>query len=280
MRRMSSKTRVLITNDDGIAHPGLHALAIQIERSGRDVTVAAPDFNASGMSAALGTITAGLPIPLKQHAIEGFDGHAYGLKAPPATCVLIAQLGAFGEDFDVVVSGINDGFNTGRSVLHSGTVGAALAAQNFGMRGLAVSTSQSNPILWETAAHFAVVVLSALEHAALRCAVNLNVPSMPLDEIKGIRWGGLAPYNNIRSSIGEQSDEHVILKMLPPPSPPEPDTDLGLALDGYASVTSIHAGSEVWSERIHPNDEFDRAIPIPAVTAGDELRPARTYLSR
>ena len=277
---MRSNTRVLITNDDGIAHPGLHALAIEIEKSGRDVTVVAPNFNASGMSAALGTITAGLPIPLKQQSIDGFDGRAYGLKAPPATCVLIAQLGAFGEDFDVVVSGINDGFNTGRSVLHSGTVGAALAAQNFGLRALAVSTSQSNPILWETAAHYAVVVLSALEHAAPRCTVNLNVPSLPLNGIKGIRWGGMAPYNNIRSSIGEQTDEHVILKMVPPPSPPELDTDLGLALDGYASLTSIHAGSEVWSDRIHPNDEFDPAIPIPAVTAGDELRPARTYLNR
>lgn len=278
MRRMSSKTRVLVTNDDGIDHPGLHALAIQIEQSGRDVTVVAPNFNASGLSAALGTITAGLPIALKQRTIDGFNGRAYGLDAPPATCVLIAQLGAFGTDFHIVVSGINDGFNTGRSVLHSGTVGAALAAQNFGMRGLAVSTSQTNPILWQAAAHYAVVVLSALELAAPRCTINLNVPSLPVNEIKGIRWAGMAPYNNIRSSIGEQTDEHVILKMVPPPSPPEADTDLGLALDGYAAVTSIHAGSEVWSERIHPNDEFDPTLPIPAVTAGDELCPARTYL--
>ena len=280
MRRMSSNTRVLVTNDDGIDHPGLHALATQIESSGRDVTVVAPDFNASGLSAALGTITAGLPIALKQHTIDGFSGRAYGLNAPPATCVLIAQLGAFGLDFDVVVSGINDGFNTGRSVLHSGTVGAALAAQNFGLRGLAVSTSQTNPILWQTAADHAVVVLSALELAAPRCTLNLNVPSLPVDEIKGIRWGGMAPFNNIRSTIGEQTKEHIILKMAPPPSPPEADTDLGLALAGYASITSIHAGSEVWSEHIRPNDEFDPALPIPAVTAGDELRPARTYLTR
>ena len=66
--------------------------------------------------------------------------------------------------------------------------------------------------------------------------------------------------------------------MVPPPEPPESDTDLGLALDGYAAITSIHAGSEVWSDLVQPNDEFDSALPIPAVTAGDELRPARTYL--
>ena len=279
MHRMSSNSRVLVTNDDGIDHPGLHALAVHIEKSGRDVTVVAPDFNASGLSAALGSITAGLPIALKQHEIEGLNGHAYGLNAPPATCVLIAQLGAFGGDFDVVVSGINDGFNTGRSVLHSGTVGAALAAQNFGMRGLAVSTSRTEPIHWSTAAHYAVLILASLELASPRCTVNLNVPSLPVNEIKGMHWGGLAPYNNIRSTIGEQTDEHVILKMVPPPRPPETDTDLGLALNGYAAITSIHAGSEVWSECIHPNDDFDPTLPLPAVTSGDELRPARSYLS-
>ncbi len=278
MRLMDSKSCVLVTNDDGIDHPGLHALAIEIEQSGRDVTVVAPDFNASGLSAALGTITAGLPIALKQHKIEGFNGRAFGLNAPPATCVLIAQLGAFGADFKVVVSGINDGFNTGRSVLHSGTVGAALAAQNFGMRGLAVSTSRTEPILWQTAARFAVSILSSLELASPRCTVNLNVPSLPVHEIKGIRWGVLAPYNNIRSTIGEQTDQQIVLKMVPPPSPPQADTDLGLALDGYAAVTSLHAGSEVWSDRVQPNDVFDIDLPIPAVTAGDELRPARSYL--
>ena len=278
MRRMSSNSHVLVTNDDGIDHPGLHALAVHIQRSGRDVTVVAPDFDASGLSAALGGITAGLPIALKQYEIDGFNGRAYGLNAPPATCVLIAQLGAFGTEVDVVVSGINDGFNTGRSVLHSGTVGAALAAQNFGIRGLAVSTSRTDPILWHTAAHYAVLILNSLEDASPRCTVNLNVPSMPVNEIRGIHWGGLAPFNNIRSTIGEQTDEHVILKMVPPPSPPEIDTDLGLALNGYVAVTSLHAGSEVWSESVHPNDEFNPDVPLPAVTAGDELRPARSYL--
>lgn len=276
---MSSKTHVLVTNDDGISHPGLHALAIQIEQSGREVTIVAPDFDASGLSSALGSITAGLPIAIKGHKIDGFKGRAYGLNAPPATCVLIAQLGAFNLEFDIVVSGINDGFNTGRSVLHSGTVGAAVAAQNFGLRGLAVSTSRNMPIIWHTAAHFAVSVLTSLEQASPRCTVNLNVPSLPINQIKGMRWGGLAPYNNIRSSIDELTDEHVVLKMVPPPSPPEGDTDLGLALDGYVAITSIHAGSEVWSDDVKPNDEFDASLPIPAVTAGDELRPARTYLS-
>ena len=279
MLHMSSKPRVLVTNDDGIDHPGLHALAIEIEQSGYDVTVVAPDYNASGLSAALGTITSRIPIALEQSAIEGFRGRAYSLKAPPATCVLIAQLGAFGGDFDVVVSGINDGFNTGRSVIHSGTVGAVLAAQNFGMRGLAVSTSNTDPIFWRTAAHYAALLLSALENASPRCAVNLNVPSLPMDQIKGVRWGGLAPFNNIRSSIGKQTDTHIVLKMVPPPNPPEVDTDLGLAINGYAAITSVHAGSEVWSDVVHPNDEFDPRQPIPAVTAGDELRPARSYLS-
>ena len=278
MQRMNSNTRVLVTNDDGIEHPGIHALAVEIEQAGFDVTVVAPNFNASGLGAALGTITAGTPIDVKKHDISNFNGDAYGLAGPPATCVLVGQLGAFGGDFDVVVSGINDGFNTGRSVLHSGTVGAALAAQNFGLRGLAVSTSQREP-RWQTAAHYAVVILESMKDGPKRCAVNLNVPSRPIDEVRGIQWGHLAPFNNIRSSIGEQSDKHLTLKMVPPPSPPASDVDLGLVLDGYAAITALHAGSEVWSTTVQPNDEFDPNLAIPAVTAGDTLTPAKAYLS-
>ena len=64
---------------------------------------------------------------------------AYALDGAPGLCVLAARLGGFGDPPDVVMSGINPGCNTGRAVLHSGTVGAALTAANFGVRGLAVS---------------------------------------------------------------------------------------------------------------------------------------------
>lgn len=275
---MTDARRILVTNDDGIHSEGLHVLARQIERAGFEVTIAAPSYDASGVSASLGAITAEAPMALKHTAIDGFEGRAFAIDAPPATCVLLAQLGAFDCEFDAVLSGINDGLNTGRSVLHSGTVGAVLAAQNFGLRGLAVSTSRSTPMNWETAAHVAAIVLKAVVDAPSRCALNLNVPGVDHAALKGIRWGALAPFNAIRSEIREKSASHITLAMRPPPSPPAADTDLGLTQQGYAALTSVHAGSEVWSARVQPDNEFDSGVAIPAVTAGDELRPGRTYL--
>lgn len=278
MKCMNTIKQILITNDDGIASPGLHALAREIEAAGHEVTVAAPNYDASGVSASLGAITTERPIAKIVSEIKGFSGRAYALAAPPATCVLLAQLGAFERDFDLVVSGINDGMNTGRSVLHSGTVGAALAAQNFGLRGLAVSTARANPIQWQSAAQMACSLLPSMLSAASRIAINLNVPGLKLEEIKGLRWGALAPFNAIRSVVRENGPAHVTLEMQPPPSPPAADTDLGLTRLGFAALTSLHAGSEVWSEKIQPNEDFNPDLPLPAVTAGDLLQAARTYL--
>ncbi len=70
--------------------------------------------------------------------VDGID-EAWSVTGPPALCVMFARLGAFGAPFDLVVSGINPGANVGRSVYHSGTVGAALTGRNGGISGVAVS---------------------------------------------------------------------------------------------------------------------------------------------
>ena len=276
---MSNEHHILITNDDGIDSLGLHELAVQIEHAGYNVTVAAPSFDASGVSASLGPITSKEPISITKRSILGFHGNAFAIDAPPALCVLLAQLGAFDAEFNVIVSGINAGLNTGRSVLHSGTVGAALAAQNFGFTGLAVSMSRSELLHWRTAATFAVKMLESMVNAPPRSVVNLNVPGTALEDVKGLRWGALAPFNAVRSTIRKRSADAVHLKMVGPPQPPASDTDLGLCQAGYASITSLHAGSEVWTSEIQPDQDFDPSKSIPGVTAGDELRPARTFLT-
>jgi 5'-nucleotidase len=100
-------------------------------------------------------------------------------------------LGAFGDPPDVVASGVNLGPNTGHSILHSGTVGAALTAQNFGASGLAVSVADG-PRWWtETAGEFAVEVLRWLADALRRTALNLNVPARPTGEVLPLRWATL-----------------------------------------------------------------------------------------
>jgi 5'-nucleotidase len=144
--------RVLVTNDDGVASPGLHALARALVDVGCDVVVVAPDREMSGSAAAIGQVHVEAGVDAERIDLPRLDGvPAYAVAGPPGLCVLTARLGGFGDPPDVVVSGINPGCNTGRAVLHSGTVGAALTAANFGCRGLAVSIDVSSLHLHERA---------------------------------------------------------------------------------------------------------------------------------
>ena len=270
--------RILITNDDGYFSPGIRELAIQCEQTGYDVTIAAPNYDASGVSASLGAITAESPIKLEQPDIDGFEGSVYALEVPPATCVLIANLGAFGEPFDAVVSGINNGVNAGRSVLHSGTVGAALAAQNFGIRGLAVSIGASTPWYFQSAAGLAVDVLPTLLSAPNRTVLNLNVPGVEKSEIQGIRWAGLAPFNRIRSEIDKLTDDFLQLRMATVPNAWDSDIDLAVLEANYASLTSLQGTCEVWSDQIQPGNDFEPEKPVPSVALGDSVTPSRAFL--
>lgn len=135
-----TSTRILVTNDDGVESAGLHALVRALVDDGRDVMVVAPARDMSGSGAAIGRIHLDESIDAQQVELPGLAGvPAYAVDGPPGLCVLAARLGGFGHRPELVVSGINPGCNTGRAVLHSGTVGGALTAANFGGRGLAVS---------------------------------------------------------------------------------------------------------------------------------------------
>ncbi|HEX6236859.1 MAG TPA: 5'/3'-nucleotidase SurE [Acidimicrobiales bacterium] len=136
--------RVLVTNDDGVESPGLHELAQSLAACGHDLVVAAPDRDMSGSSAAIGQVHIDEHIDAEPAELPGLDGvPAYAVDGPPGLCVFAARLGGFGPPPDLIVSGINPGANTGRAVLHSGTVGAALTAASFGCRGIAVSLDVS-----------------------------------------------------------------------------------------------------------------------------------------
>ena len=144
--------KVLVTNDDGIGSAGLHALAAALVAGGRDVVVVAPDRDMSGSGAAIGHIHIDEAIGAEKVELPGLPGvPAYAIDGPPGLCVLAARLGGFGAPPDLVVSGINPGCNTGRAILHSGTVGAALTAANFGGRGVAVSIDVVSKLVHEQA---------------------------------------------------------------------------------------------------------------------------------
>src|SRR5205807_2407505 len=161
--------------------------------------------------------------------LEGAPGvTAFAVDAPPALAVIVARLGAFGDSPDAVVSGINPGCNTGRSVLHSGTVGAALTAANLGVSGLAVSVDISDPMHWDAAAELAVRAMHWLAGAPRPTVLNLNVPARPLAEIAGIRRARLAPFGTVRTAIAEQRDGRLQLELRDTGLELEPDTDTAL----------------------------------------------------
>jgi len=248
--------RLLVTNDDGIDAEGLHVLARQLVRAGHDAVVAAPDGDASGSGAALGVFHADSHIDVKRVDIPDCGAPAWAVSGPPGLCVLAARLGAFGEPPEVVVSGINAGLNTGRAILHSGTVGAALTAQNFGAKGLAVSVEAVTPWRFDTAATVALEVLDQLIEAPPRSVLNLNVPALPRGELRGLRWARLAAFGAVRAAIGEvEADGRLQIELRATDDTLPDDTDTALCEAGYAALTSIVGIVESW-----PPDEPSQEV--------------------
>lgn len=186
-----------MTNDDGIDSEGLQILARAVAHHG-EVTVVAPDREYSGASGSLGVLNEIRP-EVHRREIEGVP-EAWAVSGPPALCVLFAGLGVFGRPFDMVVAGINPGVNVGRSIYHSGTVGAALTARSRGVPAVAVSQAVEGygiegqgwdemlkGMHWESAASVASAVVGALAAHPVPAPmlVNLNVPNLPLAEMGG-----------------------------------------------------------------------------------------------
>jgi 5'-nucleotidase len=207
--------RILVTNDDGVSAPGLAALTRALVRwtkeaggdapgASHEIVVVAPSSNYSGAGAAVGSVTDGTAIAYQRAVVEGAETvEAYGLDASPALSVIAGASGAVGPKPDLVLSGINHGVNVGRSVLHSGTVGAALTASQLGISALAVSLrAGADPDPWESAADLAVALVPLLAAAPVRTVLNLNVPHLPLDEIRGLRWARVGGAGLIKAARG------------------------------------------------------------------------------
>ncbi len=232
--------RVLVTNDDGIDAPGLHALAAGLHRAGFDVLVAAPLEDRSGSGAAIGNLQPGGEIRTEARAIPGCEGvPAHAVDGPPALAVMAARLGGFGDPPELVVSGINPGHNTGRATLHSGTVGAALTAANFGVSALAVSIGWNDEPHWDTAARLAVAATAWLERAPVRTVLNLNVPDVATEDLRGVRWAELAPFGTVRAAVVSSGEGPLQMELRDTGIALDPDTDTALVTAGYAAVTSI-----------------------------------------
>jgi 5'-nucleotidase len=232
--------RLLVTNDDGIDGPGLHALAIALDDAGYDVVVVAPDRNHSGYGAAIGDLGSSAALAIAPADIPGAEHiPAWSLVGPPALCTMAARLGGFGDPPDLVVSGINPGNNTGRAVLHSGTVGAVLTGANLGVSGVALSVAEHAEPRFDTAGSVAVAAVGWVVNQDARTMLNVNVPHAAVDELRGVRWAELAPFGTVRATLDPVGDDRLEFGLAETVVELPPDSDTALVNAGYVAVSTL-----------------------------------------
>jgi 5'-nucleotidase len=249
--------RILVTNDDGFDAPGLAVLARALVEAGHDVVVVAPLTEASGAGAGVGPLHV-MRGGLKVEAVAppGLEGiSALAVDGLPALIVITACLGAYGPAPDLVATGINPGRNVGRAVLHSGTVGAALTSVHFGLKGLATSiqagavpsgfeSANDGHPHYESAAVLAVVLAAHLEGAPARTVLNLNVPNIPLSQIRGVRRARLATSGLIRAAGTTDGGPNVHLDLRFREPADDDESDEALTGRGWAVVTPLVSVAE------------------------------------
>ncbi|WP_235296887.1 5'/3'-nucleotidase SurE [Portibacter marinus] len=180
------KKLILVTNDDGITAPGIKALVNEMQLLG-EVVVVAPDSPQSGQGHA---ITLTQPIRLKKTDI--FKGvEAYECTGTPVDCVKLAKNVILKDrKIDLCVSGINHGSNASINIIYSGTMSAAMEASIEGIDSIGFSLLDfSFSADFTASAHFARrIAQEALRNGLKECnLLNVNIPSVPLKDIKGIK---------------------------------------------------------------------------------------------
>lgn len=176
--------KILITNDDGIHAEGLLALKSAMEVLG-DVYVVAPDRQRSACGH---SITLSRPLRLNRARLH--DGsHGFACDGTPSDCVSLGLMDVVPGQADLVVSGINHGPNLGWDLTYSGTVSAAMEAAIMGIPAIAISiASHVEKIDYTFAAKFAAYLGGKMLESPLPpdMLLNVNVPHLPEEEIKGI----------------------------------------------------------------------------------------------
>lgn len=227
--------RILISNDDGVSAPGLAALHAALADYAECVVIA-PDQDKSGASSSLT-----LDRPLHpQRLSNGF----ISLNGTPTDCVHLGLNCLFDPVPEMVVAGINLGANLGDDVLYSGTVAAALEGRFLQLPAFAFSLLSRQPDNLPTAAYFARKLVAA--HAQLnlppRCVLNVNIPNLPLDHIRGIqltRLGHRARAAAPVKVVNPRGKEGYWISVAGDAEDGGPGTDFHAVMQGYVSITPL-----------------------------------------
>jgi len=191
--------RILVSNDDGYQAEGIKQLTLALSEIA-EVIIVAPNENKSAASSSL---TIGKP--LKPIQIEH---NIYSMDATPSDCVHLALCGFIKEPIDLVVTGINLGANLGDDVIYSGTVAGAIEGRFLGLPSIAISLASWECKNFETAAIIAKRLVEKIEKAPLshNTIINVNVPDVPIEEIKGIKSTRLGNRHRSEPSIQDQKN--------------------------------------------------------------------------
>jgi 5'-nucleotidase len=230
---------ILLCNDDGIHAPGISVLHDAVRELG-ELSVVAPDVE---RSAAGHAIT--LSDPIKCTSVEkdgAFFGHA--VSGTPADCIKLAVRALLDSPPELVLSGINLGANTGISVLYSGTVSAATESAILGIPGIAFSLCSYVDLQWEAAGRVAAEITASVLENPIPPGVllNVNIPNVPYDEIKGTRvtrMGRSRFIEKFHRRLDPQGRTYFWLDGDLEILDEGDDVDIHAVRDGYVSVTPI-----------------------------------------
>ncbi len=232
--------KILLTNDDGIYAKGLRTM---IERLSNDheVYVVAPSVEQSAKSH---SITMHHPIMVKDVDLYENVKAAYAIGGTPADCVKVALEELIGELPDLVISGINDGPNLGNDIIYSGTVAAAIEGSFYDVNSVAVSLCGRRNSDFTAAADFIAdhVESFAAMKLPVDTAINVNVPRLPKEEIKGVKVTsvGIRKYGNTFDHRHTPRGEvYFWLAGEPLQAEQTENADIEAVTNGYISVTPI-----------------------------------------
>ena len=250
--------RILVTNDDGVHSEGIHVLAHALSRLG-SVVVVAPHIEASAIGHALT-----LRRPLRMERLR--DG-VYEVDGTPTDCVNVALTQLYTSPPDLVVSGINKGYNLGDDVTYSGTVSGALEGALLGIPSIAVSLERSAEYDFAPAAEAAAAVADAVLERGLpgRTFININVPS---GTPRGIRVTVQAKRNHV-TVVAEREDPrgrpYYWIEEGQNDWEPHDRSDYQAVKDGFVSVTPLqpdltaHDALAFVEEQLLPSSRPSRA---------------------
>jgi 5'-nucleotidase len=225
---------ILVTNDDGVRSPGIEALAEALASLG-DVTVVAP----VGESSAIGhALTLARPLRL-----ERVRERVFSVDGTPTDCVNIAVSTVLGALPDIVVSGINNGYNLGDDVTYSGTVAGALEGVLLGVPSIAVSLDRRvpGPLDFAPAASTARMLAERVLRAGLppRTLLNVNVPTGPVRGYQVTVQGKRNHVTKVTESVDPRGRSYYWIEEGESAWEDDPRSDYHAVRAGWVSVTPL-----------------------------------------